>query len=56
MLDLLLAYGCGILIGAPPGLAVAWLTRHDLAVTITIVTAMVGVLSVLRIRRRREPT
>jgi ribose/xylose/arabinose/galactoside ABC-type transport system permease subunit len=50
--DVLLAYGCGILIGAPPGLAVAWFTRYDLAVTIAILTAMVGILFLLRIRRR----
>jgi uncharacterized membrane protein YfcA len=52
--DVLLAYGCGILIGAPAGLAVAWLTRYELAVTIAILTAMIGILCVLRIRRRRD--
>jgi ribose/xylose/arabinose/galactoside ABC-type transport system permease subunit len=54
LVDVLLAYGCGILIGAPAGLAVAWLTRYELAVTIAILTAMIGILCVLRIRRRRD--
>ena len=51
--DVALAYLGGLMIGAPTGLAATWYLRHDLALTIVIVLAMLGVLVSLRRRRRR---
>ena len=53
VLDLALAYLGGLMIGAPAGLAATWFLRQDLALTIVIVLAMLGVLVGLRRRRAR---
>jgi uncharacterized membrane protein YfcA len=54
--DLALAYLGGLMIGAPAGLAVTWFTRNDLALTVAIVLAMIGVLVVRRTRRTTSAT
>jgi hypothetical protein len=54
--DLALAYLGGLMIGAPAGLAATWFTRNDLALTVVIVLAMVGVLVARRVRRGASAT
>ncbi|MBA2602513.1 MAG: hypothetical protein H0U94_02905 [Acidobacteria bacterium] len=55
--DLAIAYGAGILVGAPVGLAAFRLTGSDEALSGTIVLSMIGLLLGRRVwRRRPEPS
>jgi len=51
--DLAIAYGAGILVGAPVGLAAFRLTGSDEALSGTIVLAMIGLLLGRRVSRQR---